>query len=210
MGKNKNFYVIVGEIEKYKEAVEMVKRKYKISDFDIKIYDAEEGDITKFWDDLNSYPGFSQKKLLIIRNIEKLPKEMCEELFKIYKNPPVDSIIILFGSSVKAHFDSVVKIEKVKTPEEEFFSQIYSLKKERKEKLFEIIKDYMALREKNFSILISGIEIYFRNLIKDKKEITEKIIEKFENLYNLDYSLKVGRVEVGPELEIFLFYYFSI
>jgi len=206
--KTKNYFVILNDHEKFEDLLNELKRKYNIDDFDIKILDAEIVDIKKIINETSFLPVLSDKVLIIIKNVENFTKKECEILYDFLNKLPKDTLVILFGTSIEEPFEGSSLKEKIVSYEEKFFSKIYSLKRENGRGIYEILQEYMKVKEKNFPLLITGVEIYLRNIVKNKKELTGEIIKKFELLHNLDYFLKVGKVELGLELEIYLLYYF--
>jgi replication-associated recombination protein RarA len=206
--KTKNYFVVLNDHEKFENLLNELKRKYNIDDFDIKILDAEIVDIKKIINETSFLPVLSDKVLIIIKNVENFTKKECEILYDFLNKLPKDTLVILFGTSIEEPFEESSLKEKIVSYEEKFFSKIYSLKRENGRGIYEILQEYMKVKEKNFPLLITGVEIYLRNVIKNKKELTDEIIKKFELLHNLDYFLKVGKVELGLELEIYLLYYF--
>ena len=206
--KTKNYFVVLNDHEKFENLLNELKRKYNIDDFDIKILDAEIVDIKKIINETSFLPVLSDKVLIIIKNVENFTKKECEILYDFLNKLPKDTLVILFGTSIEEPFEESSLKEKIVSYEEKFFSKIYSLKRENGRGIYEILQEYMKVKEKNFPLLITGVEIYLRNVVKNKKELTDEIIKKFELLHNLDYFLKVGRVELGLELEIYLLYYF--
>ncbi|MCM8818383.1 MAG: hypothetical protein NC915_02755 [Candidatus Omnitrophica bacterium] len=204
----KNCIVILNDYQKFTNLVEELKKENNINEFDIKIYDLEQTDLKKFLNEIDYQPIFSEKALFIIKNVELLTKEECEKLHRVFKNIPENILVILYGLSIKAPFKESSIKENYLTPENIFFRKIYSLKMKDNQKILDILKEYMKVREKNFTLLISGIEIYLRNILINEKNFSEWIIKKFENLCNLDYFLKTGQVELGSELELHLLYYF--
>jgi hypothetical protein len=206
--KTKNYFVILNDHEKFENLLNQLKEKHNIDDFDIKIFDAETVDIKKIINESSFSPALSNKSLIIIKSVENFTKKECEILYKFLNKLPVDALAVLYGTSIEEPFEESSLKEKVSSYEDIFFSKIYSLKRENIREIYEILQEYMRVKEKNFPLLITGIEIYLRNILKEKKEITVEIIKKFEWLHNLDYFLKIGKVELGSELEIYLLYHF--
>lgn len=204
----KNYYIILNNWEELKNKMEELKNKYRIDDFDIKIYDADKVDIKKITQEINYEKISSEKKLFIIKNIESFSKKECEELYKILENLPSDVIFILYGENIEQPFEIFGTKEKTRTPEEKFFKSIFSLRYKDYRKIYEIIDEYLKVKEKDFQRIISGIEIYLKNLVLKERKLTEETIKKFEYLHKLDFYLKTGMLDVGEELKIHLIYYF--
>ncbi|MGC8976918.1 MAG: hypothetical protein ACP5OB_04780 [Candidatus Ratteibacteria bacterium] len=203
----KNYFVILNDYGRFKTFVEDLKKKHKINEFDIKIFDAKKIKLDEILKKFDFLPVFSEKVLLIIKNVEEFTKKDCEKLYEVLNKLPEGILIILYGSSIEEPFEESSIKENYKTPENMLFSKIYSLKEQDNKRIFEILKEYIKIRERNFTLLISGIEVYLRNIIKNEKKLRKEIIKKIDALYNFDYSLKVGRIELGSELEINLLYY---
>jgi hypothetical protein len=206
--KTKNYFVILNDYEKFENLLNQLKEKHNIDDFDIKIFDAETVDIKKIINESSFSPALSNKSLIIIKGVENFTKKECEILYRFLNKLPVDALAVLYGTSIEEPFEESSLKEKVSSYEDIFFSKIYSLKRENIREIYKILQEYMRVKEKNFPLLITGIEIYLRNILKEKKELTVEIIKKFEWLHNLDYFLKIGKVELGSELEIYLLYHF--
>ncbi|MFN4226944.1 MAG: hypothetical protein ACK4F0_02230 [Candidatus Ratteibacteria bacterium] len=204
----KNLIVILEDIDKFKEVVDEIKEKYKINDFDIKIYDAEKTEIKKILNDFDYSPVFSEKALFIIKNTEKISKTDCEKLYNVIQKLPHHIIVVLYGMSINLPFKESKLKKQVPSPENVLFKEIYNLKELDKGKMIEILRNYIKVRERNFTPLISSIEIYLRNILCKRKEITKEIIKKFNLLHYLDYFLKIGTIQPGTELEIYLLIYF--
>jgi len=211
--KNKiseNYRIIIGDLEEFKRVEREIIEKYNISDFDKKTLYADEKEIGEIFREMEYPPLFSGKKLIVIKNIEKLSKKDCEKIEEYLKNPSSDIFLLMFGKSVKKILEKYVSVsEQEQTPEEVLFKEIYRLKKEDKEKLRSLIKNYLSMREKNFTVIISATEIYLKNVLLKRKKEREEIIEKLNLLAELDYKLKTGQIHPGFELEMFFFYLFT-
>ncbi|MCM8803943.1 MAG: hypothetical protein NC833_01650 [Candidatus Omnitrophica bacterium] len=204
----KNYFLVLNDYNRLETLIESLKRKYNIDEFDIKIFDASKLSINEILKRFDILPIFSDRILFVIKNVEEIKKRDCQKLYDFLNNLSSDIIVILYGSSIEEPFEESLLKEEYVTPEVRLFSEIYSLKERDNKKIFEALKEYIKVKERNFTILVSGIEIYLRNIIKREKRLTKEIIKKIEALYNLDYFLKIGKVELGSELEIYLLYYF--
>jgi len=213
--KNKkigNLFVIVGQnLSAFDQIYNELNEKHKFSDFDRKIFYAGETSFEKIIEEMDFLPVFCEKKLIVIKNCENLKKSECETLEKIIKKGVVkNTFIIITGADIKAPLKKYAKEFNIfKTPEDILFSQIYKIKRENKERLRSLIKEYITQRERSFQVVIAAAHIYLKNILFKKKRVDEKIIKKFEQLCELDFSLKTGRIHPGEELEIFFYYFFS-
>ncbi len=209
--KIKNLFVIIGQnLSAFDEIYNELNEKYKFSDFDRKIFYAGEMPFEKIIEEMDFLPVFCEKKLIVIKNCENLKKRECEVLEKIIKNGVKNTFIIITGADIKAPLKKYAKEFNIfKTPEDILFSQIYKIKREDKERLRSLIKEYITQRERNFQVVVAAAHIYLKNLLLKRKKISKDIIKKFEQLSELDFSLKIGRIHPGEELEIFFYYFFS-
>jgi len=212
--KNKNIenlFVIIGQnLSAFDQIYNELNEKHKFSDFDRKIFYAGEIPFEKVIEEMDFLPVFCEKKLIIIKNCENLKKRECEILERIIKNGLKNTFIIITGADIKAPLKKYAKESSVfKTPEDILFSQIYKIKRENKERLRSLIKEYITKRERNFQVVIAAAHIYLKNILLKKKKVDEEIIKKFQQLSELDFSLKTGRIHPGEELEIFFYYFFS-
>jgi len=206
--KEKNYFVVLYEYEKFCILINELKKKYNIDDFDIRVFNAEKINVEKIINEISFSPIFSEKGLVIIKNVENFTKKECNVLYNFLNSLSEDIVVVLYGISIEEPFEESLFKERIASYENKFFSKIYSLKGENIKEIYEVLQEYIKVKEKNFPLLISGVEIYLRNIIKEKRELTKEIINKFKLLHTIDYFLKVGKVEIGSELEIYLLYYF--
>ena len=209
--KKENLFVIVGidETSRFEEIYKNLEEKYKFTDFDKKVFYGGEVTINDIIEEIDFLPVFSEKKLIIIKNVENLLKSECEKLEEIIEKAK-DVIFILTGTDINMPLKKYAEVySPFKTPEQMLFSQIYSIRKENKGKLRSLIREYVSQREKNFQVIIGAANLYLKNVFLNRKKLDRETIKKFEQLHQLDFSLKIGKILPGEELEIFIYYFFS-
>lgn len=212
MSKNKgNFFVIVGsDFNIFEEFIENLKKKQGFNDFDQKVFYAGDVPVEKIIEEVDFLPVFSEKKLIVVKGSEKLTKKDCEKLESIIKKCDENLFFVITGIDIKEPLKKYAgKYSTYKTPENILFSQIYSIRKEDKRRLRNLIREYLTQKERNFQVVVAAAHIYLKNLMTKKNKYDKNLIKKFEQLHELDFSLKIGKIHPGEELEIFFYYFFS-
>ena len=200
--------IILGDTEKGVEKIKSLISEYNISDFDIKTIYTEEEKIEKILEEIDYLPIFSKKRLLHIKNSEKLTKTDCETLEFYFLHPPAHICIVFTGMDIKPPLKSYA--ENILPQETKgLFPQVFRMRrKEEKKKFVAILMEHLRLNEREFTPIIAAAEIYLKNVLLSQKTVDIEILNKFQILYQLDFNLKTGRCHIGSELEIFLHYLF--
>ncbi|MCK9266785.1 hypothetical protein M0P98_07960 [bacterium] len=209
--KTNNFEVgiTLGDSEKWEKKVTQLRTKYKISDFDIKTLFAEEKKIDTILEEIDYLPVFSKKRLLNIKNCEKLTKSDCEKLEIYFKNPPEHICILFVGIDIKAPLKKYVE-DSVEDNKFDLFPQVFKLKrKEDRKKLISLLMEQLKYNESGFAPIITAGEIYLKNVLLNQRRKDIETINKFKILHQLDFDLKRGVRHTGAELEMFLHYIFK-
>lgn len=202
-------FIILGDSEKAETKKAALIAKYGISDFDIKTVYADDKKPGKILEDMDFLPVFSKKKLLHIKNSEKLSKADCEKIEMYFQKPPEHICIMLTGRDIKPPLKGYAE-RVVEEPKTGLFPQVFRLKKkEDRRKLIALLMEHLNSNERDFTPVVTAAEIYIRNRLVNQKKADSEIIGKFNSLHRLDLHLKTGRYRTGPELEIFLYWLFS-
>lgn len=201
-------YIVIGHPEKAEELKLHLINKYAVDDFDIKTLFADEIPAVKILEETEFLPVFSSKKILHVKNTEKFLKADCEMLKEYLDKPSPQVCIVMSGKSIKAPLDKYVDV----SAEKDFtglFHRIYKIGTgDDGEKLVGLFREHLENNEKDFAPVISAALIYMRNVVKKRREVDSRTLNKYIKLQQLDFSLKTGRLHPGPELEIFLYYLF--
>ena len=203
------YHIVIGNEKETERLIRVLSDKYKINDFDKKIFYASKNIITEsFLREFEFLPVFSSKKLIVIKHIEFLKKSDWEKIFTYLDHPHSHNVLILTGESSKISLRKYsAKIYKVeKTREGELFSTIYKLKNSSKEQLISLFHNYLDKKEKEFPIVISAMGMYLRNKILQERQIKKDTVKKVRMLHQLDFKLKTGQLSPDAGLELFLFY----
>lgn len=207
--KNSDNYIILGHPEQAEELKLHLINKYVVEDFDIKTLFSDETPAVKILEETEFLPLFSQKKILHVKNTEKLLKSDCEILKEYFDKPSPHICLIMSGKSIKAPLDDYVDV----SAEKDFtglFPRIFRMgTKDDGKKLIELFREHLKNNEKDFAPVINAALIYLRNVIRRQKKVDKQTLNKYVKLQQLDFNLKTGQLHPGSELEVFLFYLFS-
>ncbi|MCX8081801.1 MAG: hypothetical protein N3D17_00115 [bacterium] len=202
---DKNNYIIIGDDAKAEELKQHLIEKYGIEKGEIKTVFADEISIKVLLDETGFLPLFSNKKLIHIKNCEKINKEDCKLLKDLFENPKEDIFLILSGKEIKDVLADYVDIMLKEEVPLELFPAIFYMKGPKdKKKIISLIREYITHNPHDFPAVINASFIYLRNTIKNKKNIDEKIFDSYQKLYNLDFNLKIGKMG-EEEFDVFLF-----
>lgn len=207
--KYSNIYIILGDIEKGDKRVAKLISEYQISDLDIKTIYAEDKNLEKIFEEIDYPPFFSKKRLVHIKNCEKLTKLHCEKLEGYFPDLSKYVCIVFTGVDIKSPLKKYAQ-DVVVSKQQGLFPKIFSLRrKEDKKQLVALFMEHLESNERDFTPIITAAEIYLKNLLLNQRKLTPELINKFKTLYQLDFDLKVGKLHTGPEFEIFLYYLFN-
>lgn len=155
----------------------------KMDDAPLSFYDMEEVELSTALEDLDTYGLFSEKKVIIIHNIEFLKyddyKDSFEHLFKYIDHPNEDYLLIIEAKKL----NNITKVTKTLKKKCQYKKIEFDIEKDVKESL----KGY-KISSKDISFLISYCDNDFTkimnecNKLKDfkyeEKSITEKDIRE--------------------------------
>ncbi len=210
--KDKNpdaYYIVIGDDERVEEIIEKLTDKYRISEFDKKTLYSDTITPEVLLQELQFLPVFSEKKLIILKNIEAIKKSEWKTILDYLKNPYSHVCLILTGKSAKISLSGYAAFvhEKEKTPEEEIFSSIYHKNFSTKDFVL-LLSEYLLKKEKGFTLVIAAAEHFLRKRILGERKLKREIVEKFLTLHQLDFNLKTGRIAPEKGLEFFSSIYF--
>lgn len=207
--RDSDTYIILGHPEQAEELKLHLINKYVVQDFDIKTVFADETNAAGILEETEFLPLFSQKKIIHVRNSERLLKADCEMLKEYFDAPSPQTCLIISGKSIKAPLDDYADV----SPKKDFtsiFQKIYKMgPRDEGDKLISLFREHLKDNEKDFTAVIAAALIYMRNTVRKQRKVDRHTLNKYLKLQELDFHLKTGQVHPGPELEIFLYYLFS-
>jgi len=201
-------YIVLKDSEKAEVLKQSLIEKYGIEKGDVKTVFADEASIQALLNEMSVLPLFSKKKLVHIKNCEKIGKDDCQLLKEYFEHPSSDVCLILSGDDIKAPLkDYLGKDEKEEKKKEGGFSDIYRMKGPGdKKKVISILKEYIKDNppDSSFPVLVNASLVYIRNIIRTNRQVDKKLLDIYNKLYNLDLDLKVGKID-KENLDVFLF-----
>ena len=175
--KSKKFspvYFLAGEdsfsLNEAAEALELAVTPLLSSEFDKQIYYASSTSLNEVLDFAQSFPFGDGKKLILVKEFEKMKEEKQSTLLERYvKNPPDFSILVLlFNASVKSSEKGLIKI----FADHDF---IYEAKEVKGAPLVNWIRLYANVQHKH----ISEVDAEFLlSLVGESREMLEMQLEK--------------------------------
>lgn len=206
----KTNYIILGNPERAEEIKRHLMEKYGIGESEVKTVFAEEISIKNIIEEADVIPLFSKRKIIYIKDCEKISTDDCKKLKKFFESPSPDVFLILSGKNIK----SVLKdfVDEVHTEEKKvgLYPAIYRMRSPKdKKKLIFLLKEYIKNNPYDFPAVINAASIYLRNIIINQKRIDKKILDRYNKLQRLDFDLKTGRIN-KENLDIFLFHILDI
>lgn len=198
-------YIILGDPQKAEEAKQSVIEKYGIENVEIKTVFADEVSIKDLLDETDFLPLFSNKKIIHIKDCERINKEDCKLLRQFFENPKEDISFILSGQEIQDVLADYVNIDVKKERILELFPAIFWMRstKDRK-RVISLLKEYVKHNPLDFHAVINASFIYIRNIVKNQKNLDKKLLEAYQKLYYLDFDMKIGKID-REEFDIFLF-----
>ncbi len=213
-GNPSSFYLISLEDPIFlKELILKVKPLFfpkKENPFDFSLFSAESHPLSQIMEQTLILPVLSRRRLIILKDAEKLKDPDRKKLFSFLKTIPKSScFLIIFPRAVRLPLpSSTVRVS----------SSDLSLKSERKSGPFEIVDllmrgdmgkailslDRSLVREKDFSSMTGILTYYLRSQAKKRRKIDYSLISKFNSLQKIDKKIKNGLLppRIGMELAL--------
>ncbi|MCM8830077.1 MAG: hypothetical protein NC824_03665 [Candidatus Omnitrophica bacterium] len=198
-------HIILGDKEKAEAVKQSLIEKYGIEKVEVKTVFADEVSIKALLDETDFLPLFSNKKLIYVKNCEKINNEDCKLLKKFFENPESDILFILSGKEIKDVLADYVDVDVKQEGPLELYPAIFRMRSQKdKKRVISLLKEYMKNNPIDFPAVINASFIYIRNIIKNQKNVDKKILKAYQKLYHLDFYIKIGRID-KEEFDIFLF-----
>lgn len=179
------------------EIAEIIK-KTNFSSSAISSYDIEESTLESALEDLDTYSFLTDKKVIIIKNIESINQEEnkkdLEHLYKYLKNPNPDNLLIISSKKLNNTLKMTKELKKLCTFIQTSTNPIDFIKEELKDYkletgvinlLCEYCKDDIT-KLKNECIKLKNYKLKEKNI--SKKDIEEMCIEKLGDATELTFS----------------------
>ena len=201
-------YIVLQDPEKAEILKQSLIEKYGIEKGEVKNVFADEVSIQSLINEMRVLPLFSKKKLVHIKNCENINMDDCQLLKEYFEDPSPDVCLIISGDDIKTPLKSYLgKGEKEEKKYEGGFSDIYRMKGPAdKKKVISLLKEYIRDNppDASFPVVVNASMVYIRNIIRNKKQVDKKLLDIYNKLYNLDFDLKIGKIE-KKDLDVFLF-----
>ncbi|HOL21850.1 MAG TPA: hypothetical protein PLQ41_03220 [bacterium] len=198
-------HIILGDPEKAETLKQSLIEKYRIETGEVKTVFADEVSIKALLGETDFLPLFSNKKLIHIKNCEKISNEDCKLLKEFFENPVEDMLLILSGTEIKDVLADYVDVDVKQEGALELYPAIFRMRSPRdKKRVIYLLKEYVKNNPLDFPAVINASFIYIRNIVKNQKNVDKKLLDAYQKLYHLDFNLKVGRLD-KEEFDIFLF-----
>jgi DNA polymerase III delta subunit len=207
MIKKSNIYLLVGENEISKlNKIKKLKNELlsnSIQDFNLQVLSAKALNLKALEEALLFLPVKTKKSLLIIRNVEDLPKECKEKLISYIKKPSPQLILILEATHLDKDIERITK-----------YAQTLYFYSVRQYNTFDLAK---AIRNKNQTFALSVLSNLLERGEKPQKILggliwqweqmakylsREKIDKGFKILLETDLNIKSSRLTMKTALEI--------
>lgn len=199
-------YLLIGEESIIKKQIDDIKQKNNINFNSVINYDLEESSINNVIEELNTFNLFGDKKLVIVKNTNKIE----DEIFINYLSNPSDNILVLTSEE---ELDKRKKVnKKILEVSNIINTKDIDLSKYIKEELKEYkidIKDINLIKERcNNNFFKISNELDKLKLLKyEEKEITEKdileIIKKSYDTNIYDLTNAINQKNIKKSLEVF-------
>ncbi|MCM8762410.1 MAG: hypothetical protein NC905_02315 [Candidatus Omnitrophica bacterium] len=198
-------YIILGDIKKAESVKQSLIEKYGIEKVEVKTVFADEVSIKGLLDEVDFLPLFSTKKLIYVKNCEKINSEDCKLLRQFFENPKEDILFILSGKEIKDVLADYVDVDVKQEGPLELYPAIFRMRSPKdKKRVISLLKEYVKHNPLDFPAVINASYIYIRNIIKSQKNVDKKLLDAYQKLYNLDFDMKIGRIG-KEEFDVFLF-----
>jgi len=183
-------------VQKYSEQYENVE---------IKRYYGAELNPEIFVNELVANSLFNEHKIIIIHQMEQIEKKVWTEyIFPHLEKISDDMLVIFEGLSIKTK-PVGYEVETVQDAEN-LFRKIYqkSWKKNLTARDIYEISKFLKTNPYEFSVVIGVIERHLENLVMQKAISQQTFLNKLQNLLEIDFKLKSGRISNEPGWELLL------
>ncbi|MCX7706106.1 MAG: hypothetical protein N2115_07645 [bacterium] len=205
MKNNVRFFVGPHNItsERIEQTLQEISRKYP--NIEVKRYYGGEFNPDTFADEIFENSLFVEGKVIIVHQIEEIEKKIWENvIFPALGRMSGNVFVIFEGLSVKTKPQNY-EIEYIEDVEN-LFRKIYKKSWQRKMNAWDIYEMSRFLKENpyEFAGIIGIISRYLENLLMQKIISQEEFVKKMEQLMEIDFKLKSGKLSYEPGWETLL------
>ncbi|MGB9642406.1 MAG: hypothetical protein ACPL3Q_04310 [Candidatus Ratteibacteria bacterium] len=205
--KKDNVKFLAGPHELTTERIDWYIQKYseQYENVEIKRYYGAEFNPENFVNELVARSLFNEHRIVIVHQMELIEKKVWGEYIFPHLEKIVNDVLVIFeGLNIKVK-PVDYEIETVQDAEN-LFRKIYqkSWKKNLTARDICEISKFLKTHPYEFSTVIGVIEKHLENLVMQKEINEQTFLSKLQNLLEIDFKLKSGRIPNEPGWEILL------
>ncbi|HOJ40980.1 MAG TPA: hypothetical protein PK644_11010, partial [bacterium] len=198
-------HVILRDHRRTEEMITRLTQQFTISEIDRMVVYADAVSVAGILQSLEFFPVASEKRLVIVRNIEAIARNDWPKLLDYLSHPYEHVCLILTGESASVpltRFTSGPSPGAGQTPEAELFSAVYSGRRLNLSEALNLFHKCLEKKEESFPLLLSAVEIHLRKRTFRERKDLRFLRQSLLRLHQLDLALKTGRLtpEAGLEL----------
>lgn len=213
-GKVEPFYIIQAT-DNYliKEALKGIKGiflKEKEDIFNYHLFSGGETDSAAILNTVRTLPFSSERRLVIVEEVEKLKSSEREKLFSYLAKPvPFTTLFLFIKGKITLPSKSTnlirlkkwdfAQIDKKIDP----FDLIRWLQRKNLPKTFEML-NILLVKESDFPKILGMLAWWLKQKSKSKRVIDEKLLGEFNELRRMELAIKTGKVAPRLGLELLL------
>ncbi len=203
-----NCRIILGDTQQAEELVRQICERYAISQLDRVVLYADTTPVSEILSQLDFLPVSSEKKLVMVKNIEAISKNDWVPLLEYLAHPYQHVLLILTGTRASITLPRGMPVSGTTQKQEisSLFSAVYSNHRLTVSEALKLFRETLEKKEQNFPLLFSAMELHLRKRILREKKDLSYLREFFFRLHYLDLALKTGRLTPEAGLELFLVY----
>jgi len=219
-GRIEPFYIIqTSDNYLIREAIKGIKGvflKEKEDIFNYHIFSGKETNSAAILNTVRTLPFSSERRLVIVEEVEKLKISEREKLFSYLANPVPFTTLFLFikggagkqdKKKIKIPSVNLIRLKKwdfaQTTTKINPFDLTRWLERKNLPKTFEMLKTLLA-KESDFPKILGMLAWWLRQKAKSKGIIDKKLLEEFNELRTMELAIKRGKFSPRLGLELLL------
>lgn len=205
-----NVYFLIGDEESVKSRIEEIRTDAgkEVASVPVLSYYASELDLEDFRKKIQNPSLFSENQFIVVHNAELLDRKIREKFFSLLDDVSEGTILIVEGRSLRKPFPEKFDIETLGKQEEPGEKKLYGIFRKRNvrhSEIADVVSSFLKEYPYKQVFVISAFEQYVQRLLISG-EISEKTFaRKVEYLHDIDYKIKIGRIDSRPGWEVLLF-----